>query len=310
MGLETGTYLDDLVAANPVHASDDVSEVDDHIRLLKSLLRNTFQKSGGAVYDGVHTTEDHPDFERIEGISVVTHDDSAAYTVVDSADDSEAKALSLSVSGTLTANRQLVLPARVGRWLISNATSGGFSLNVKVSGSGTTIEIPNGKKALLGSNGTTVFEFIDFIATALTVIGNLTAAGVNFGGTTLANYVEDSFTPTIVGTSTAGAGTYSTQQGHYTRIGNLVFFNARLTWSAHTGSGNMRVGGLPISSAGRFEAVSFRPSNIALTASNLLTGYVDGTEVVLKQYATGGGADADVPLDTSATLHVTGHYRV
>lgn len=49
MGLETGTYLDDLNASNPVHATDPVSQGDDHIRLIKSVLLNSFPNVDGAV---------------------------------------------------------------------------------------------------------------------------------------------------------------------------------------------------------------------------------------------------------------------
>tara|TARA_Y100000310_G_scaffold94408_1_gene92037 strand:+ start:718 stop:1563 length:846 start_codon:yes stop_codon:yes gene_type:complete len=42
MGLETGTYVSDLTIANPVGASDPKSQGDDHLRLIKKVLRNTF----------------------------------------------------------------------------------------------------------------------------------------------------------------------------------------------------------------------------------------------------------------------------
>lgn len=41
MALETGTYVSDLVTTNPV-ASDGLVQGDDHIRLLKSTIKNTF----------------------------------------------------------------------------------------------------------------------------------------------------------------------------------------------------------------------------------------------------------------------------
>lgn len=49
MGLETATYIADLVATNPVGASDFVSQGDDHIRLIKSALQATFPNANGAV---------------------------------------------------------------------------------------------------------------------------------------------------------------------------------------------------------------------------------------------------------------------
>lgn len=48
MGLETGTYIDDLVAANPT-STDLVKFGDDHIRLIKSVLLATFPNIDGAV---------------------------------------------------------------------------------------------------------------------------------------------------------------------------------------------------------------------------------------------------------------------
>jgi hypothetical protein len=47
-GLETGTYISDLVATNPL-SSDLSSTADDHIRLLKSTIKTTFPNINGAV---------------------------------------------------------------------------------------------------------------------------------------------------------------------------------------------------------------------------------------------------------------------
>ena len=49
MGLETGTYISDLVTTNPVGATDQVSTADDHIRLIKSTIKTTFAAITGAV---------------------------------------------------------------------------------------------------------------------------------------------------------------------------------------------------------------------------------------------------------------------
>ncbi len=48
MGLETGTYIDSLVTTNPA-STDGLAQADDHIRLLKSTLKNTFPSITGAV---------------------------------------------------------------------------------------------------------------------------------------------------------------------------------------------------------------------------------------------------------------------
>jgi microcystin-dependent protein len=48
MALETGTYIDDLVATNPA-ATDALSAADDHIRLIKSTIKATFPNITGPV---------------------------------------------------------------------------------------------------------------------------------------------------------------------------------------------------------------------------------------------------------------------
>src|SRR5687768_6280149 len=48
MALEAGTYIDDLVATNPL-STDPRSDGDDHIRLLKAVLKATFPNITGAV---------------------------------------------------------------------------------------------------------------------------------------------------------------------------------------------------------------------------------------------------------------------
>jgi hypothetical protein len=49
MGLETGTFISDLVATNPIGASDPKSQGDDHIRLIKATVKASFPNVNGAV---------------------------------------------------------------------------------------------------------------------------------------------------------------------------------------------------------------------------------------------------------------------
>ena len=58
MALESGTYLDDLVATNPT-ASDNVSQGDNHLRLIKEVLKNSFP-SVDAVVNAIHTSAAAP----------------------------------------------------------------------------------------------------------------------------------------------------------------------------------------------------------------------------------------------------------
>ncbi len=89
------------------------------------------------------------------------------------------------------------------------------------------------------------------LSTGNLVIGT-SGKGIDFSATPgtgtselLADYEEGTFSPTIIGATTAGTGTYSLQLGRYTRVGRAVYIQIQLAWSAHTGTGNMKVAGLP-----------------------------------------------------------------
>ena len=48
MGLESGNFVNDLVVTNPVGGTDDINQGDDHLRLIKNALRNTFKGASRA----------------------------------------------------------------------------------------------------------------------------------------------------------------------------------------------------------------------------------------------------------------------
>ena len=48
MGLESGTFINDLDTANPVGSTDSRSQADDHLRLIKSVAKNTFPNASRA----------------------------------------------------------------------------------------------------------------------------------------------------------------------------------------------------------------------------------------------------------------------
>jgi hypothetical protein len=62
---------------------------------------------------------------------------------------------------------------------------------------------------------------------------------------TLDDYEEGTFTPTLVGFSTAGTTTYSAQTGLYTKIGRQVTYIVNLVVTATTGTGAALLGGFP-----------------------------------------------------------------
>jgi hypothetical protein len=163
-------------------------------------------------------------------------------------------------------------------------------------------------------------------ATQLTLTtGNVIVSdgkGIDFSATPgtgtselFSDYEEGTWTPTIVGTTTAGSATYSVQVGRYTKIGNRVNFQASLAWTAHTGTGNMRVSGLPFTSSAtssNTSTVSIYHNNMVMTLSNVAQTYIptSSTQVVLDQVPVGGGTSSPVPLDIDVSYFiVSGQYQ-
>jgi hypothetical protein len=128
---------------------------------------------------------------------------------------------------------------------------------------------------------------------------------------TLDDYVETTFNPTIVGSSTTGSATYSTQVGRATKVGRLVTFQLRVAYSAGTGTGNLRVGGLPFT-AGVGSVFTIYAENIALTASNYAVASLSSgnTFISVDQLPVGGGAATAVAYDAAGDIQISGSYIV
>lgn len=144
--------------------------------------------------------------------------------------------------------------------------------------------------------------------------GNAASSDVN----TLDHYEEGTFTPTIVGSSTAGTPTYITQSGRYTRIGNRVLYSLLIAISAKGGmAGSLTIGGLPFIVATRIEARGAatigRAENMALSVTTPLTAtHSHGVAIVVpyKQTATGSAAQlAATDISDTFTLYVSGQYE-
>lgn len=135
--------------------------------------------------------------------------------------------------------------------------------------------------------------------TAMTIKGETQvvnfAAGANFGGSTLANYVSaTSWTPT----DASGAGlTFTGVSANYTRIGNMVFAYAALTYPASADVSAARIGGLPITVANADYAQQCTLSYTAVSTAARV-GTVKNTANLLVYTSTGGNV-------TNATMATT-----
>jgi hypothetical protein len=130
---------------------------------------------------------------------------------------------------------------------------------------------------------------------------------------TLDDYEEGTFTPAVSGTTTAGTGTYSVQNGQYVKIGRLVQYQIYIVLTAHTGTGNIAITGLPFTAIpNAYPASSIYVDGLALTAGNYpqMAVLTSGTEILVRQYPTGGGAATAIPMDTQFDILLCGTYQV
>jgi len=237
----------------------------------------------------------------------------------------------ISIPGTSTLTSAL----KIGDLTWNSSSGGGALVQYRGSDDYAELQINN---PVAGTNAVTIRDGSDGTIVLLQDGGGrfkkcvgvgaatpaASGAGITFPATqsassdanTLDDYEEGSFSPTIEGSTTAGTGTYAVQTGSYTKIGNRVFFNIYLSWTAHTGTGNLRVGNLPFTIANNnnaYGAISiYMERAISLTANNILQAYTNknSTQLVFAQYATGGSDEAAVSIDTNAAFNLSGHYYV
>lgn len=122
---------------------------------------------------------------------------------------------------------------------------------------------------------------------------------------------EDSgtFMPVIEGSTTTGAGTYTTQSGTWRRIGKQVHAQIEVAWTAHTGTGNIIAGGIPVF----LTPTSFTPRRLGqlsfdagVSVTNpLVFAYLNGTNTKLSllQVSTAGSA-ALIPLASTGSIYI------
>jgi hypothetical protein len=149
---------------------------------------------------------------------------------------------------------------------------------------------------VIGTSG----QGIDFSATAGTGTSEL-----------FDDYEEGTWTPVLVGSTSAGTATpVSGPNGTYTKIGNQVTVYFDWNISAHTGTGALRVNGLPFA-AGSITAIgAIMDGNYTYSAGRTkLVAYPVGSVLRIYQVGDGVGYIENV-LDTSHQINGSVTYTV
>jgi len=181
----------------------------------------------------------------------------------------------------------------------------------------------SGTQAML-ANASQGVQFANAIGVGATT-PTTSGAGITFPATqsassnanTLDDYEEGTFSPSMIGSVTAGSFTYATREGVYTKVGNLVTFQLAIyvTATSVSPSGTARVSGLPFTSG---PGMTFNAFNLGWTGniafSGFLTAYGDASTnfFQLRQNTTGsfGNITSGADLSSSFYIFASGSYQV
>jgi len=201
--------------------------------------------------------------------------------------------------------------------IIAGDTSGTITLQAPAVSGSSVLTLP-ATTATLATLTTPSFTTTIGVGAAT---ASASGAGVTFPATqsassdanTLDDYEEGTWTPTIFGGGTTGSTTYVSQNGTYTKIGRVVYFNTDVDWSAQTGTGSLCLGGLPFTAGSTNGNCTYSSNNLAFgTTYYGSLGQVNASTTYINFYSTpinGGGLNV-VSVDTSARIWMSGFYLI
>lgn len=153
----------------------------------------------------------------------------------------------------------------------------------------------------------------DDISTGNILIGS--GSYIQFTGEShLSHYLEQqTWVPVITGSGSAGTGTYTAQNGYYTRIGNMIFMQVHVSWSAHTGTGDMLVTNLPFSARA---STNYDPEGIANPVGIPLPGsstsarcqISSGTSIITLSVLRSNNTNDPIQMNATGEIHITVSY--
>lgn len=138
------------------------------------------------------------------------------------------------------------------------------------------------------------------------------APGLNWGTPTAAAAPEGVYTPTYLGATTPGVTTYTTQDGWWTRIGPLIFFNGRVIWTAATGTGTAIIS-LPFTSqntAGMRYAVNVYTTNVTFANGSIQATIAPGVAFFSMLSPATNAAGTPVAVEAAGDIIFAGWYRI
>lgn len=123
---------------------------------------------------------------------------------------------------------------------------------------------------------------------------------------------ENTYTPTYVGGTSAGTTTYTSQTGVYRQVGNMVFFSAKVVWTAANGTGNARIS-LPSTAANVSNqefAVQVYHTAVTFANGSVVGRIQPNTAYVEFLSPATNAAGTAIAVEAAGTMVVSGFYVV
>lgn len=234
--------------------------------------------------------------------SVAITDSTTATTIsISNGATSSARHFVLELTGTLTANRTLVVPTIEKPYLIYNNTVDGFSVTVKTL-TGIGVTIPHNAKRWVMVDGTNVVDMLTDLPSGATVNGSaiLTASTGSYNG------ANATFTGTVTGgILAAGNGTVGNPSISFTSDPNTGIYRTAEGSTGISSNGTLRA---DFNTTGTSLTGTFSVSGAATLGSTLS---VSGTSTFTGLATFNGGtamssATVTNSLGVGTTLNVTG----
>jgi len=233
MGLEAGTYLEDLVVTNPDGAVDLKNAGDDHIRLLKSVLKNTFPGLAGRfsrwqAKSGSYTGVATDNWSVIEASGALTYNLTAAATLENGWATilyARAGAITVDPAGAETVNGAATVTVATGQIALLFCDGTKFMCAIPVNEAGGTVT-----GALVTSGSGTILG----IGLGARMMFQQTSAPTGWTKETNATY-NDAALRFVTGTvGTGGADAFSTHFGTSKSTAGHSLSIAEMPAHAHT----------------------------------------------------------------------------
>ncbi len=212
-----------------------------------------------------------------------------------------------SRSSALIASYQSWVHRPVAGSIAGNAAT--VTTNANLTGPITSV---GNATSIASQTGTGTKFVVDTSPTLVTpVLGVASATSINFGGTALSVYAENTFVPTL--TFTTGSATLTSATGEYTKTGRAVFFEINIVVNAVSSpTGVVTVGNLPFTSgATNAVPVSVWVNGMNATWTGQAMGQVGGgaTSATISEFAAGAQSNPGAKVSNGATIRVSGTYN-